>query len=488
MLPNPLRTILAILAPAGFIAAAELPPMELPTSQPPAAVQSHDVRLVNSTVPAFGAINRRAALRDSRIETLAHKIQTYTAALDGRVMTGQVHRTAANYSMEEDEKGYPIAVPNEREPLPEELEIVALLSELAILQEQIPFANAYEEWHFDQSWASLQRSAELIRLGLSEDAYLNLERLHAAWTTYYHQSLAKAQAEYALELVDRGVNPSSALAEAKSNIQDIEYPKMALDGQYPTVVIPLVLPKAKEPKPVEPKPPAQPEPAPQPELPATPKQPPIEQPELPAQPPVTPTPDQPAAPVVPVAGTLAQADALFAAGSQLYQQAVNSEDFDQRDQLYNTAELVLDKAKDIYGAAVTDDPENGELGEKLRQASQLRYGAIKQARSDAQSNRQAQKDATAIISDAMSGKTPALPEAPAEEPPVIEEVVPSEPIEEPVMVEPEPEPVPEIVEPEPEPEPDPVAEPEPQAEPAQPDNKEVDEAVEALDELDWPDL
>lgn len=508
-LPNPVRTILAAIAPIGFMAAAELPPMAPTPARQPVA-QAHNVRLVDEVVPGYGTVNYRPARRDSRINHLYHEIDQYTANLDAQILDGSVHRIARTYDVSTDERGYPQAQPSEREPLPQELDLLALFERLSILREEIPYPNHYEEWHFDESWSKLRRSADALRLGLSEEGYLHLEEIHAAWVTYYHQSLAKAQAEYALQLVDQGESPGSAMSAAREQVQDIPYPKMSLDGQYPALVIPPVVPKSATPKPVpEPEPVSKPDlTPPEPEVPAEPE--PMPEPEAPAEPemtpPTEPEPAPPAAPMAPAAD-LTEADAIFGAGTELYQQAVAREDFDQRDQLYNTAEYVLAEAVARYSAALEANPEDAAIGEKLRKANQLKYGAVKQARSDAQDNGDAKRAADDVIAAAIAGD--ALPTVePVVEEPIIPEPEPEvmepapepemiEPEPEPEVAEPEPEPEPEMAEPEPEPEPE-VAEPEPEPEMAEPepaaaeepkaDDGKVDEAVEALDDLDWPDL
>ncbi|MDA3959774.1 MAG: hypothetical protein PF961_03215 [Planctomycetota bacterium] len=517
---HPLRTILSIIIPAGLAAAAELPQMAPTPSQEPVARSLQGTRLIDEVVPNFGTMNYRPARRDSSIEELVNRISTFSASLDSKVLAGEVSRPRQHYEMGVDERGYPIATPNTREPLPQETELLVLLQELAVVQEKIPFPNSYEEWHLDQAWSNLQRSAQLLRVGLSEDAYLHLEEIHASWVTYYHQSIAKAQAEYALELVEAGESVGSALNMAKEKVADVAYPKMSLTGDYPPLVIPLVVPPPKAPE-VEPEPVAVPEPAaPEP----APMEPVMEPAPAPAAPEVAPEPEPapslPAAPMPDASSVdqLALARALYEKGAGIYAQAVEQEDFDQRDQLYNEAELILGEAVQAFGTLVDENPDDAGLGEEMRKANQLRYGSVKQARKSAQGNAKAEKNAKSAVADVMAGLSGGAavaepmpePEPVVEEPmpmpepePMVEELVPEPesvveepmPEPEPVVEEPMPEPEPVVEEPMPEPEPvveEPVAEPEPVVEEpaAEPeaDKAEVDEAVEALDDLDWPDL
>jgi endonuclease YncB( thermonuclease family) len=83
---------------------------------------------------------------------------------------------------------------------------------------------------------------------------------------------------------------------------------------------------------------------------------------------------------LPSDGTVASADAIFAQGQDVYAQAIAAGNTPKRDQLYSQAFVIFSKAMQIYSPLVDKDPDNQELGEKLRKCMMLRYGSVKQRR------------------------------------------------------------------------------------------------------------
>jgi len=509
MRPVLVRSLAALLAPVTLFAAepaaddasadgngtsaesasVDLPPMAPITPQPPEPQQlvpslPSQQALVDTVVPAYGTYHYRPYHKDSRVETLYHEIRHFVADLETRILSGQVHRPRRQYEITVNQDGLPEAAADPREPLPEEQQLLELFERLVVLKEQIPYPNHYEAWHFENSWRDIENAAAMLRLGLSDNAYMRLEELHQNWLTFYRQSMIKARADHAQALVDdEGLSPGAALAQAEQEIVDIEYPPMRLDGEYPEVVIPEIARKEPtpepEPEPEPERPTEEPDDAPEapaadddaapdePEAPSEPKvRTPFDEPD--SEPPAQPTPEAPAAEDADAAASIAEA--LHRRGEAMYTEAVEAGNNDRRDQLYNEAQLVLQAAVDEYSRLVEADPDNAQLGAALRDANRLRYGSIKQARTDAESNREAVDRAEQVIEEvrqehAELDEAIDLPEVDVDDP--AEEPAPSEaPAEEPAA----------------------KAEGEQEAPAAEDSDEAADDEDDALDDLDLPDL
>ena len=461
----PLSATLAALLPLGAAAAADLPPMQLeePVRQPAAKTLSTD--LVDRVIPAYGTYHYQPYRKDSRLESLYNRIRLFTSVIDARVMSGELVRPPTKWVKPTDEQGRSYVdadlVPAERAPLPEELELLGLMEELAIFKASLPFPNHYEEWHLDNSWRDLNRSADLLRLGLNEDGYLNLEAQYHAWYAHYQQLLRLARAEYAIQLMEtEGLSSSQAMSRATQDIQQVPYPKMRADASYPEITIPeIAKPTGRV---------AEPEPEPLPEMVAE-------------EPPA----DIVAASNVPPSPELASA--LLERGSELFNSGVAATDGDQRDSFFNQAAIVLGEAIQVYQAV-----DDASLSSELEEARSKRTGAVRSARTAAAENPAAVSAANTEIAAIRADIAASMPKPdpvdmepePVEEPEMLEPVtIPeAEPEAEPEIVEPEPEP--EMVEPEPEPEPEPeMVEPEPAPEPEKPA-----EGKSGGDDFEWPDL
>lgn len=79
-------------------------------------------------------------------------------------------------------------------------------------------------------------------------------------------------------------------------------------------------------------------------------------------------------------GDEGKADALFAKGRDIYNQALEAGNTPQRDVLYEKAFQELNSAQAIYAKLVDKSPGDASLGVKLQECSRLRYGAVKQRR------------------------------------------------------------------------------------------------------------
>jgi hypothetical protein len=79
-------------------------------------------------------------------------------------------------------------------------------------------------------------------------------------------------------------------------------------------------------------------------------------------------------------GDEGKADALFAKGRDVYNQALDAGNTPKRDQLYKEALKELNPALAIYAKLVEKNPNDTSLGVKMQECMRLRYGAVKQQR------------------------------------------------------------------------------------------------------------
>ncbi len=78
--------------------------------------------------------------------------------------------------------------------------------------------------------------------------------------------------------------------------------------------------------------------------------------------------------------TEAAADAIFAKGKDVYAQAIAKGNTPERDELYGRAFTILSRSMQIYSELCEKRPNDNQLGGKLHECMQLRYGAVKQRR------------------------------------------------------------------------------------------------------------
>lgn len=91
-------------------------------------------------------------------------------------------------------------------------------------------------------------------------------------------------------------------------------------------------------------------------------------------------PEDTAVAAVAASGDEGKADALFAKGRDIYNQALDAGNTPKRDQLYKEALKELTPAMAIYSKLVEKNPNDTSLGVKLQECMRLRYGAVKQQR------------------------------------------------------------------------------------------------------------
>ena len=107
------------------------------------------------------------------------------------------------------------------------------------------FPNHFEAWQLDNSWRDLDHAATLIRLGLPEAGFVGPDQLHASWLSHYNKLLKREQHILANDLIQGGStkDPAAALASAMQSVGGVPYPDMSLDGAYPAVEVPPILPR-----------------------------------------------------------------------------------------------------------------------------------------------------------------------------------------------------------------------------------------------------
>lgn len=77
---------------------------------------------------------------------------------------------------------------------------------------------------------------------------------------------------------------------------------------------------------------------------------------------------------------LEEAEQLMAEGEKVYADAIAAGNTSNRDVLYGEAFVKLTQAMQVWSKLVEENPDDAEIGEKLRRTMQLRYGAMKQRR------------------------------------------------------------------------------------------------------------
>lgn len=243
------RRLLPALLPAALCAGeAEMPPGEVtPPNPPEIRVEVPVTYLVDKVIPAYGTHHYRPYRKDSDAEALYNEIRTFTADVEARIATGELHRLPLKLGRPVDPQGQPIAeapmVPLERELLPEEEKLLSLLERLAVLDIEIPYPNHYEQWHFDNSWRDLERAAQGLRVTLDAEIYEHLELAHHSYKIYYQAKLRQAQHAYANRLLaaDEQLSPSAAQQRAYQEVRTLDpYPAMNFTGDYAPVEIPPV--------------------------------------------------------------------------------------------------------------------------------------------------------------------------------------------------------------------------------------------------------
>ncbi|HYE08484.1 MAG TPA: hypothetical protein VEL07_23450 [Planctomycetota bacterium] len=193
--------LLAIVLAASGVETMQPTPARAPTADTPG---SH---LIDRVIPAYGMTSVHDAR--SRAGDLFARVHAFLGEIDAKVMSGELHRTPAPAPQDgkKRKKGEPAAVAGQRAALPEEQQLQALYEELLVADQHLRPADVegqipvIEQWQIDGCYSDLARAAELLRLGLGDDTWNNLDAMHRAWSQSYASSAGPAREAKLQELM-----------------------------------------------------------------------------------------------------------------------------------------------------------------------------------------------------------------------------------------------------------------------------------------------
>lgn len=230
-------------------------------------------QLVDRVIPAYGMTLQRGPVIDLSAAGLARRAVGFAAEVEARVMAGELHRVGPSFSIPRDSKGVatpgaqPQVIP--RKPLPEEVELLELFDATVTLRERLSPPGLSlpipEQQDLDEAMSSLSRAAELLRQGLGDDTYTDLDARAVAWQQRYHLARAQVRDAKIAELMSTG--QSRAKAEQAVDAMTLDVPTPSLEGipeELRAVVVEEAPAKAETPAP-EAQPAAAPTPEPKPE-------------------------------------------------------------------------------------------------------------------------------------------------------------------------------------------------------------------------------
>lgn len=228
-------------------------------------------QLVDRVIPAYGMTLKRGPVIDLSAAGLARRAVGFAAEVEARVMAGELHRVGPSFSIPLDSKGVAVAnaqpqvIP--RKALPEEVELLKLFDATVTLRERLSPPGLSlpipEQQDLDEAMSSLARAAELLRQGLGDDTYTDLDARAVAWQQRYHLARAQVRDAKIAELMSAG--QSRAKAEQAVDAMTLDIPTPSLEGipeELRAAVVEEAPAKAETPAP---KPAAAPTPAPKPE-------------------------------------------------------------------------------------------------------------------------------------------------------------------------------------------------------------------------------
>ncbi len=186
--------LLALVLAAGGAETMQPTPARAPTPETPG---SH---LIDRVIPAYGMTAVQNDGR-SRAGDLFTRVHAFLGDVEAKVMSGDLHRgsTAPAAKDGKKRKKDEPAAPAQRTALPEEQQLQALYDELVAADAHLRPAGstaeipATEQWQIDGCYADLARAAELLRLGLGDAAWNDLDAQHGAWAARYHSGPGPAR-------------------------------------------------------------------------------------------------------------------------------------------------------------------------------------------------------------------------------------------------------------------------------------------------------
>lgn len=285
------RCLLSLALPGALIAASQSgTPTMTPTPAKPPAVTGPDNHLIDRVIPAYGMYLQRGVGIDAAAAALARESLRFAADVEAKVMAGELRRGAATFGVATDDKGLPLrgAQPEitPREPLPEERTLLALFDATVKMRERLTpsgiSAPIAEHQHIDASLSALTRAAELLRFGLGDDTYTDLDARAVAWKQRIYAARLQVREARIAEVMagDKRMNrkraeqavdaqpliiPDIDLLDIPQDVRDAVQVTITADGAESTEP---TAPMPPEPAPASPEPEAEPEPAAEPASPS----------------------------------------------------------------------------------------------------------------------------------------------------------------------------------------------------------------------------
>lgn len=233
------RCLLSLALPGALFAASE-PSSTIPTMAPTPAkappITGPDNQLVDRVIPAYGMYLPRGVDIDVAAAQLAQQAMRFAADVEAKVMAGELRRGAATYGIATDAKGLPVrgAQPEitARAPLPEERTLLALFDATVKMRERLTpsgiSAPIAEHQHIDAALSALTRAAELLRFGLGDDTYTDLDARSVAWKQRIYAARLQVRETRIAELMSADKRLNRSRAEAEVDSQPLVIPEIDL--------------------------------------------------------------------------------------------------------------------------------------------------------------------------------------------------------------------------------------------------------------------
>ncbi len=228
------RCLLSLALPGALVAAST--PTMTPTPARAPAVTGPDTQLVDRVIPAYGMYLQRGVGIDAAAAALAQESLRFAADVEAKVMAGELRRGAATFGIATDARGLPIrgAQPQitARAPLSEERTLLALFDATVKMRERLTpsgiSAPIAEHQHIDASLSALTRAAELLRFGLGDDIYTDLDARSVAWKQRIYAARLQVRETRIAEVMAADRRISRSRAEQTVNAQPLIIPEIDL--------------------------------------------------------------------------------------------------------------------------------------------------------------------------------------------------------------------------------------------------------------------
>ena len=230
------RCLFALVVPAVVLSASEAAPVMIPTPAKAPAVTGPNNNLVDRVIPAYGMNLPRGVMLDLNAAQLAITARAFAADVEAKVLSGELRRGAATFAVATDSKGLPVrgAEPQitARIPLPEEIQLLALFDATVKTQARLSpsgmSAPIAEHQQLDEALAALSRAAEMLRLGLGDDLYIDLDARAVAWKQRIYAARIQVRETRIAELMSSNKKLSRRAAEEKVDAEPLVIPDIDL--------------------------------------------------------------------------------------------------------------------------------------------------------------------------------------------------------------------------------------------------------------------